>query len=111
MNGVIPLYDYGGYGYKNPYINRFSSLPIIETPEAILARINPKKTFRLLENMSMRKHQERINEIGASVMNTYLNGLNSEDRIELRECEFEEVENRNIFGIVTRRGMKFTFRR
>lgn len=94
-----------------PYLNSYTSPMIVQTPESILAKIEPQKTIKLLEEMAVQRYRTDLNEIGCSVINTYLNRLNSEDASELKECGFEEVKRRNILGFVTERGMKFTFRR
>lgn len=102
---IFPILQTAQY----PYFSNFNTPIIQETPETILARINPKRTLKLLEDISVKNYKSRINEIGASVINTYLNRLTSEDAVGLRECEFQEVERRNIFGVVTEKGMRFTF--
>lgn len=94
-----------------PYFSSFNSPVILESPESILAKSNPKETLRLLENISLDNYRSRLNEIGSSVINTYLNRLTSEDTSGLKECEFQEIKRRNVFGVVTERGMKFTFKR
>jgi hypothetical protein len=105
------MYPYSLAGQSYPYFNSFNTPIIQETPETILARVDPKKTFRLLEDMSVRRFNTELNEIGCSVINTYLNRLNSEDTSGLKECEFHEVKRRNLLGFVTERGMRFKFRR
>jgi len=105
------IFQYILAGQPPPYFNSYSPPMVVETPESILAKIDPKRTFKLLEGMAVQRYHIELNEIGCSVISTYLNRLNSEDASGLKECEFQEIKRRNFLGVVTERGMKFTFKR
>ncbi len=97
-----------------PYWNSFNNLPIIqETPETIIAKTDYRSALKLLEAESVRRHYSKLSEIGQSIVNTYVNNLNSDDVRGLRRIvvEPEVVMRRNWLGRPISRAMIISFER
>jgi len=58
-----------------------------EMPEAIIARRIPRRTARLLEKESERKHYNAGLAIGANVVNNLVSRLSDKERERIREIE------------------------
>jgi hypothetical protein len=129
MTVVRKLYDNGIPDFY-PATSSFVSPIFQEIPESVLAREDSSRTFNLLEKYSYRNHLEKMTalqnaenhsirlhnqrklEIGGSVANSYLNGLNSEHRAEINSIEIEPIIETAFLGFGRReRGIRITFNR
>lgn len=101
-----PSYMDYGYGY-NPMLN------VPESPETAIARSIPHSAINLLDKESKRKYYVEALSIGAGVVNTYLQGLASEEHTGLSKIRIEpEKRTGGIVGLFFgSKGMEITFGR
>ena len=89
-----------------------SSYPLNESPETAIARQKPEKLLMLLERESIRKRYNEGLAIGADVVNIYLSGLSSGDKIKISEISIEPRRQiGGFFGFAGSKGMVISFKK
>jgi len=92
-----------------PYIPHAS----FESPETAIARTDTQSALELLKERCEKEHYAKLAAIGESIVNTYMNRLDSDEAKKIRRVTVEPyaVTRRNWLGRPTTKGMVITFER
>ena len=88
-------------------------ISVPERPEAIIARRIPRRTARLLEKESERRHYDARLAIGSNVANNLVNKISEEAREEISNIEVspDHVIKKGFLGFGKEKGMKITIKK
>ncbi len=101
--------------YNRPLFSGANYPPMIvenESPETAIARQKPEKLLILLERESERKRYNEALAIGASIANTYISGLSSQNKFKINEISIEPIRQmRGVLGFFGNKGMVISFKK